>query len=143
MAVTEKSGFLKYKDAAGNTTLMYPITTKDNVDGMDEIDAHISSTNNPHSVTKAQIGLGDVENKSSSAIRDEITSENVTNALGYTSDSNGKILVVTNGTPNWESHEEASEDDMIDLLISMDMLPAVADENGNILTDETGAILLI
>ena len=37
----------------------------------------------------------------------------------------------------------ATDDDMVDLLIEMDMLPAVADENGNILTDETGAILLI
>lgn len=84
MAVIEKSGFLKYKDADGNTTLMYPITTKDNVDGMDEIDAHVASQDNPHNVKKAQIGLGNVENKSSSTIRDEITSANVTNALGYT-----------------------------------------------------------
>ena len=143
MAVTEKSGFLKYKDAAGNTTLMYPITTKDNVDGMDEIDAHIASTDNPHNVTKAQIGLSDVENKSSSAIRDEITSENITNALGYTPDDISKILTVSNGIPVWESYEEATEDDVIDLLIETDMLPAVADENGNVLTDETDAILLI
>ena len=56
MAVVEKSGFLKYKDSAGNTTLMYPITTKDNVDGMDDIDAHIASQENPHNVTVEQIG---------------------------------------------------------------------------------------
>jgi hypothetical protein len=35
-------------------------------------------------VTKEQIGLGNVENKSSDAIRGELTSENVTAALGYT-----------------------------------------------------------
>lgn len=29
----------------------------------DELDAHTSNTNNPHSVTKAQVGLGDVVNK--------------------------------------------------------------------------------
>ena len=36
MAVVEKSGLMKYKDAAGNTTIMYPITNTDNVDGLDE-----------------------------------------------------------------------------------------------------------
>lgn len=56
MAIIEKSGFLKYKDASGNTTLMYPITTKDNVDGMDDIDAHVASQENPHNVTADQIG---------------------------------------------------------------------------------------
>lgn len=56
MAVIEKSGFLKFKDASGNTTLMYPITTKDNVDGMDDIDAHVASQENPHNVTADQIG---------------------------------------------------------------------------------------
>lgn len=35
-------------------------------------------------LTKSDVGLGDVENKSSSTIRSEITSDNVTDALGYT-----------------------------------------------------------
>ena len=35
-------------------------------------------------ITKANIGLGSVENKSSATIRSEITSQNVTSALGYT-----------------------------------------------------------
>ena len=56
MAIVEKSGFLKYKDSDGNTNLMYPITTKDNVDGMDEVDEHISDQNNPHAVTAEQTG---------------------------------------------------------------------------------------
>lgn len=46
--------------------------------------AHIANKNNPHSVTKSQVGLGNVENKSSETIRNEITKENVTNSLGYT-----------------------------------------------------------
>lgn len=45
---------------------------------------HINNTNNPHNITKEQIGLGNVENKSSAAIRGELTKSNVTNALGYT-----------------------------------------------------------
>lgn len=48
------------------------------------VSAHIGNTANPHKVTKAQIGLANVENKSSAQIRSEITKENVTNALGYT-----------------------------------------------------------
>lgn len=39
---------------------------------------------NPHGTTKSDLGLGNVENKSSATIRGELTSSNVTNALGYT-----------------------------------------------------------
>lgn len=46
--------------------------------------AHAALTNNPHSVTKAQVGLGSVEDKSSATIRGELTSGNVTTALGFT-----------------------------------------------------------
>lgn len=46
--------------------------------------SHISRTDNPHNVTKAQVGLGNVENKSSATIRGELTKDNVTTALGYT-----------------------------------------------------------
>ena len=42
MATVEQSGFLKYKDSAGNTYLVLPITTKDNVDGIDEIEAELA-----------------------------------------------------------------------------------------------------
>lgn len=37
-----------------------------------------------HTHTKADVGLDNVENKSSEVIRSELTKENVTNALGYT-----------------------------------------------------------
>ena len=49
-----------------------------------KIDDHAANTANPHGVTKEQLGLANVENKSSTQIRSEITKENVTNALGYT-----------------------------------------------------------
>lgn len=45
---------------------------------------HTNDTDNPHSVTKSQLGLGNVENKSSATIRGELTKDNVTTALGYT-----------------------------------------------------------
>ncbi len=48
------------------------------------LDTHIANTSNPHKITKATIGLGSVENKSSATIRGELTSANVTKALGFT-----------------------------------------------------------
>ncbi|MBO4393935.1 MAG: hypothetical protein J5800_06290 [Spirochaetales bacterium] len=57
---------------------------------------HIASTSNPHSVTKSQVGLGNVENKSSATIRGELTSANVTSALGYTP-VNPNVLGANNG----------------------------------------------
>lgn len=48
------------------------------------VKSHLENKNNPHGVTKAQIGLENVENKSSAMIRSEITADNVTKSLGYT-----------------------------------------------------------
>lgn len=45
---------------------------------------HSTKTGNPHGTTKADLGLSSVENKSSATIRSELTSANVTTALGYT-----------------------------------------------------------
>ena len=44
MATNEIPGLLKYKDEEGNVNLLLPITTIDNVDGMDEIEASLSET---------------------------------------------------------------------------------------------------
>lgn len=48
------------------------------------ITSHTGNNSNPHGVTKSQVGLGNVENKSSATIRGELTKSNVTTALGYT-----------------------------------------------------------
>ena len=56
MAILEKNGLLKYKDAAGNITILYPVTTKENVDGMEDIDEHLLDKENPHEVTAEQVG---------------------------------------------------------------------------------------
>lgn len=45
---------------------------------------HLANKSNPHGVTKRQVGLGNVENKSSATIRGELTKGNVTTALGFT-----------------------------------------------------------
>ena len=44
MATSEIPGLLKYKDENGNINLLLPITTKDNVDGLDEIEAELNET---------------------------------------------------------------------------------------------------
>ncbi|NMB44467.1 MAG: hypothetical protein GX995_10100, partial [Clostridiales bacterium] len=48
------------------------------------VSSHIGDKTNPHGVTKSQVGLGNVENKSSATIRSEITRANVESGLGYT-----------------------------------------------------------
>lgn len=48
------------------------------------LSTHVNNTGNPHGVTKTQLGLGNVENKSSATIRSELTAANVTTALGAT-----------------------------------------------------------
>lgn len=42
MAIKETSGFLKYKDGNGDVNLLFPITTKDNVDGIDDIENEVA-----------------------------------------------------------------------------------------------------
>lgn len=54
---------------------------------LQNINAHIGNKENPHEVTKEQIGLTNTEDKSSETIRSELTFDNVRNALGYTPSS--------------------------------------------------------
>ena len=53
MAVIEKSGLMEYKDEAGNTYLMYPITNTYNIDSLDEALAEKAAATHTH--TKSQI----------------------------------------------------------------------------------------
>lgn len=46
--------------------------------------SHPGTGTNPHGTTKTDIGLGNVENKSSATIRSEITTANINTALGFT-----------------------------------------------------------
>ena len=56
------------------------VNTVTGVKGNSETDYRTGNIN----ITKANIGLGNVENKSSATIRSEITSKNVTDGLGFT-----------------------------------------------------------
>lgn len=55
MAITEQNGLMTFKDESGNKTLLYPVTKKECVDGMDDVDAHLADRSNPHEVTSGQI----------------------------------------------------------------------------------------
>lgn len=73
-----------YNDLSNKpTTLKNPksLTIRQNGGNQTEYDGSTALTVN---ITKAGIGLGNVENKSSATIRDELTSVNVTKALGFT-----------------------------------------------------------
>ena len=63
----------------------------DKASDLTALNNHINNKTNPHEVTKSQIGLENVENKSSATIRGEITKENVVNALGYVPPSESTI----------------------------------------------------
>lgn len=55
MAITEVTGVMKYKDADGNTFIMLPATTKENVEGLEDFDAHLLDKENPHEVSYDQL----------------------------------------------------------------------------------------
>jgi hypothetical protein len=55
------------------------------------------TTGNPHGTTKSDLGLGNVENKSSATIRGELTGDNVTTALGYSPASKNVATTGTDG----------------------------------------------
>ena len=86
---------LPYTDAVAMSGSYVPLTRK--------VNGHALSAD--VTVSKSDIGLGNVENKSSATIRGELTSSNVTTALGYTplktyTDTKTTLSYVTTGTPS-------------------------------------------
>ena len=79
MATYEQSGILTFKNRSGDLYKMYPVTKKQNISGMDDIDAHIIDTNNPHNVTPDQIG----------AVSSAPVTANSTNGIAYTATVTG------------------------------------------------------
>lgn len=82
-----------------------------------DLSGHTTNKENPHGVTAAQLGLSNVENKSSETIRSEITSEDVTSALGFTPVDN--VLI---GTANGVATLDESG------LIPSSQLPSYVDD---------------
>lgn len=59
MAVYEHKPTVTYVDEVGDEHRFFPKTKKDCVEGMDDIDAHLLDTDNPHEVTAKQVKLSD------------------------------------------------------------------------------------
>lgn len=76
---------------------------------------------NPHNVTKAEIGLGNVENKNSETIRGEITSENVTDALGFTPVDAAEFTVAAQDKDGLMSKEDKTKLDSFELMSDADI----------------------
>ena len=56
MIAQEHNGILTYKDKDGGIHQLFPKTKRECLLGMEEIDAHLADTNNPHKVTWDQTG---------------------------------------------------------------------------------------
>lgn len=71
---------------ASNATKTEKSTTNGNIkiNGEETVVYNHPSGTNPHGTTKSDIGLGNVENKSSETIRGELTTANINKALGFT-----------------------------------------------------------
>lgn len=76
---TDSSGGNAYEFATNNTNLSF--RTEKDASTWNDWNKFYTTANKP---TKSDVGLGDVENKSSATIRGELTKANVTTALGYT-----------------------------------------------------------
>lgn len=98
MAIKEVNALIRAKDSANNSCLIYPITKKDNVEGMDEIDAHLSNTSNPHGVTISQIGAA-AEDHNHDGDYDALGSSDtaLTSAKSYTDNKVKNYLPLSGG----------------------------------------------
>lgn len=68
-----------------NTTQMEAVNSGINETKVNTYDSHITNQNNPHNVTKNQVGLSNVDNKSEAELKaDLMTTQNIIDALGYT-----------------------------------------------------------
>ena len=75
-----------YSDTAANTRILLSqdAVTDLSISGATITYTRLDGTTGTINITKSNLGLGNVENKSSATIRGELTSTNVTTALGYT-----------------------------------------------------------
>jgi hypothetical protein len=80
------------------------------------IDAHSTSTSNPHRVTKAQVGLGNVDNTAdiNKTVKKAGIADTATSATKATQDSSGNIITTTYATKSELSTMEGSVKTYID-----------------------------
>lgn len=104
---------------------------------------HLANKSNPHGVTKSQVGLGNVENKSSATIRGELTKGNVTTALGYTPANqtdmtNAKDAITQlNSELEFDSHSAGG----IEITLNKNVAMIMIYKSGNLTGGNTDQIL--
>ena len=113
VAESENNGYITVTSATNSTPTDIPVYV------------HPGSGTNPHGTTKADLGLDNVENKSSATIRSEITSTDVTTALGYTPQDNSVVATTTNNGVMSSDHVKKLNSTM-SILVS-DTTPTSAD----------------
>ncbi len=95
--IVEENGILKVADGSHGHTV-------GNIEGLQKAleaaENHAANEDNPHNVTKLQMGLENVENKSSADIRGELTKDNVTDALGYIPPTENTTYGAATGSAN-------------------------------------------
>lgn len=107
-AIGEKADQIELNGHINNSVIH---VTNSNKDSWNSAVEHISDNSNPHNVTKNDIGLSEVENKSSETIRNELSKENIVNALGFepseTDGSGGSSLdiFITLPSASWTGTE--------------------------------------
>ena len=111
----------------GNGSINIPQAKKSEVIAVDgKVDTHVASINNPHAVTKAQVGLGNVDNTSDSS-KNVLSASKLTTARTITLTGDVTGLVSFDGTAN------AS----IPVTIASNSVALGIDTTGNYVADAT------
>lgn len=100
-------------------------------DSLDIVKAHVKETGNVHGLTLSDLGIANVENKSSAEIREEITKENVVDALGYeplTGTGDNSVLSFNGRTGNVIPLKGDYTADMVG-AVTMDQINTVIQES--------------
>lgn len=105
MATTENNGLMCYKDASGNTFILYPITKAELVDGLDTMLAGKADTTHKHSATDITSGVlpvarGGTGASSLASLADALGAGNVASYLTFVSDRTGAELDAAFGMNN-------------------------------------------
>lgn len=151
MAIKESAGFLMYKDGI-DTNLFFPITTVDNVDGMDEIEESLNQTVRftEQTLTEEQ----KAQARSNIGITPDLFESSGGSAIANITAVVGQTIVVkevdSNGKPTkWEAVDLPNIDDVVSTntqeltdeqksqvrenigAMSSDYMPAIGEDDNN------------
>ena len=108
---SETNGYIKVWATGADAPAEVLVYTHPSVDG--------ATATNPHGTTAADVGLGKVENKTSEEIRAELTSKNVTDALGFTP-QNVDTLATTENNGLMSAAQVKKMNNMLEASVSAD-----------------------